>query len=35
VPIWLLQQYNPELDFNDLKPGTQISLPKVEDVTGL
>jgi len=35
VPIWLLQQYNPELDFSDLKPGTQISLPKVEDVTGL
>ena len=35
VPIWLLQQYNPEQDFSDLKPGTQISLPKVEDVTGL
>jgi membrane-bound lytic murein transglycosylase D len=35
VPIWLLQQYNPELDFGDLRPGTQISLPKVEDVSGL
>ena len=35
VPIWLLQQYNPDLDFSDLRPGTQISLPKVEDVTGL
>jgi membrane-bound lytic murein transglycosylase D len=35
VPIWLLQQYNPDLDFADLHPGTQISLPKVEDVTGL
>jgi membrane-bound lytic murein transglycosylase D len=35
VPIWLLQQYNPEMDFTDLRPGTQISLPKVEDVTGL
>jgi membrane-bound lytic murein transglycosylase D len=35
VPIWLLQQYNPDLDFGDLRPGTQISLPKVEDVTGL
>jgi membrane-bound lytic murein transglycosylase D len=35
VPIWLLQQYNPEQDFSDLKPGTQISLPKVEDVTGM
>jgi membrane-bound lytic murein transglycosylase D len=35
VPVWLLQQYNPDLDFGDLRPGTQISLPKVEDVTGL
>ncbi len=35
VPIWLLQQYNPDMDFIDLRPGTQISLPKVEDVTGL
>ena len=35
VPVWLLQQYNPDLDFADLHPGTQISLPKVEDVTGL
>lgn len=35
VPIWLLQQYNPDLDFNDLKPGTQVSLPKVEDVSGM
>lgn len=32
TPIWLLQQYNPDLDFSDLKPGTQIALPKVEDV---
>jgi membrane-bound lytic murein transglycosylase D len=35
VPVWLLQQYNPDLDFGDLRPGTQISLPKVEDVSGL
>jgi membrane-bound lytic murein transglycosylase D len=35
VPVWLLQQYNPDLDFGDLRPGTQISLPKVEDVAGL
>jgi membrane-bound lytic murein transglycosylase D len=34
VPIWLLQQYNPDLDFSDLKPGTAVALPKVEDVTG-
>lgn len=31
VPVWLLQQYNPELNFTDLRPGTQISLPRVED----
>ena len=34
VPIWLLQQYNPDLDFTDLKPGTSVVLPKIEDVTG-
>jgi membrane-bound lytic murein transglycosylase D len=35
VPIWLLQQYNPDLDFGNLRPGTQISLPQVEDVSAL
>jgi membrane-bound lytic murein transglycosylase D len=35
LPIWLLQQYNPDLDFGDLRPGTQISLPRVEDVSTL
>ncbi len=34
VPVWLLQQYNPELNFGDLKPGTHISLPRVEEVVG-
>ncbi len=34
VPIWLLQQYNPDLDFSDLKPGTSVVMPKIEDVTG-
>ena len=34
LPVWLLQQYNPDLDFNDLHPGTQISLPQVEDISG-
>jgi len=31
VPVWLLQQYNPELNFTDLKPGTHVSLPRVEE----
>jgi len=30
MPIWLLQQYNPDVDFNALRPGTQIVLPRVE-----
>ena len=34
VPLWLLQQYNPDLDFADLRPGTQIVVPRVEEVTG-
>ena len=33
VPVWLLQQYNPDLDFNDLKPGAQIILPRVETLS--
>lgn len=32
VPVWLLQQYNPDLDFADLRPGTQIVMPRVEAV---
>jgi len=30
VPVWLLQQYNPDVDFNALRAGTQIVLPRVE-----
>jgi hypothetical protein len=32
--VWLLQQYNPDLDFADLHPGTQIVMPRVEEVVG-
>ncbi|HEX4024266.1 MAG TPA: transglycosylase SLT domain-containing protein [Steroidobacteraceae bacterium] len=35
IPVWLLQQYNPELDFSALHPGTQVALPQVEDVAVL
>ncbi|HEX4052567.1 MAG TPA: transglycosylase SLT domain-containing protein [Steroidobacteraceae bacterium] len=31
VPVWLLQQYNPELNFTDLRPGTHVALPRVEE----
>ncbi|HYL03069.1 MAG TPA: transglycosylase SLT domain-containing protein [Steroidobacteraceae bacterium] len=34
TPLWLLQQYNPDLDFSDLRAGTQIVLPRVEVVSG-
>jgi membrane-bound lytic murein transglycosylase D len=33
LPVWLLQQYNPDVDFAELRPGTQIVLPRVEDVS--
>ena len=32
LPIWLLQQYNPDVDLADLRPGTQIVMPRVEAV---
>lgn len=32
LPVWLLQQYNPDLAFDDLKAGTQIIVPRVEDL---
>lgn len=34
VPQWLLQQYNPAVDFAELRPGTQIVVPRVEEVAG-
>jgi membrane-bound lytic murein transglycosylase D len=30
VPVWLMRQYNPDVDFGDVRPRTQIVLPKVE-----
>jgi len=29
LPIWLVAQYNPDVDFNDMRPGTTITLPRV------
>jgi membrane-bound lytic murein transglycosylase D len=34
VPQWLLQQYNPNLDFSNLRPGSQVVVPRVEEVSG-
>ncbi len=30
VPLWLLMEYNPALDFRTLRPGDKIRLPKLE-----
>ena len=32
LPAWLLQQYNPDVAFDELRAGTQIVLPRVEDL---
>ncbi len=32
LPEWLLQQYNPDVAFDGLKAGTQIVVPRVEDL---
>jgi membrane-bound lytic murein transglycosylase D len=32
LPVWLLQQYNPDVDLSELRAGTEIVVPKVEDV---
>jgi len=31
IPIWLLRQYNPDLDFNKVKPGAVITFPKINE----
>ena len=33
VPVWLLRQYNPQIDFGSVRIGTVIVLPKVESVS--
>jgi len=32
LPIWLVAEYNPDVDFHDMRPGTTIALPQVVDV---
>jgi LysM repeat protein len=33
LPMWLLQQYNPDTDFGDMRPGTELTVPKVEEMS--
>ena len=30
VPAWLLQQYNPDIEFSTLQAGFEIVVPKIE-----
>ncbi len=27
VPVWLFRQYNPELDLDNVQPGTRLNFP--------
>lgn len=33
IPIWLLRQYNPDVDLGSIKPGTTLTIPTVEPTT--
>jgi membrane-bound lytic murein transglycosylase D len=35
LPVWLLQQYNADVDFSELRAGTRIVVPRVEQLAGL
>jgi membrane-bound lytic murein transglycosylase D len=32
LPVWLVAQYNPDVDFGDMRPGTSIALPRVASI---
>lgn len=32
MPVWLVAEYNPDVDFGDMRPGTSIALPRVEAI---
>lgn len=32
VPIWLLRQYNPDVDLGDVRPGTKLIIPRVDRI---
>jgi membrane-bound lytic murein transglycosylase D len=32
LPVWLLQQYNPDVDLSEMRAGTEIVVPRVEEV---
>jgi len=32
LPVWLVAQYNPDVNFNDMRPGTTLTLPQVVSI---
>jgi membrane-bound lytic murein transglycosylase D len=32
LPVWLVAEYNPDVDFSDVRPGTTITLPRVVSI---
>ncbi len=32
LPVWLVAEYNPGVDFSDVRPGTTMALPRVEAI---
>src|SRR6202000_729095 len=32
LPVWLVAEYNPDVDFGEVRPGTAIALPRVEAI---
>lgn len=32
IPVWLLRQYNPDVDLGDVRPGTKLVIPRVDKV---
>jgi membrane-bound lytic murein transglycosylase D len=32
VPVWLLRQYNPDLNFQQIRPGTRVVIPRLRPV---
>jgi membrane-bound lytic murein transglycosylase D len=33
VPIWLLREYNPDVDLGAVRPGSKIQIPRLEPKT--
>src|SRR5690606_38675369 len=33
IPVWLLRQYNPDVDLDSVKPGTVVKFPRLKRIT--